>query len=206
MQNIVGWKKKHLTVAKVVPTEPAEPLVLFQTRLFDPMKQVKTNEVAALNQSRINIVRALRAAFGKNFIGGFIPNSYTVQHYPDLLTNENTARNKYFELVKRCLVVVFTRGLRQSIGWRLPELLAMSRCVVSEPLAYKLPVPLRENVNYLLFDEPDQCIEACKTLLNNSDLAQQMRKNNYDYYHRYVEASALIRNTLEAASKMMNSI
>ena len=190
-------------IYEVEPDEEAEPYILFQTRLFDPHRHPPTyfEENVNLNNFRVAVIQALKKAFGDKFIGGLIPNPYAVEHHSDLLTTQETSQQKYAELVRKCQVVVFTRGLRQSIGWRLPEYLAMSRCIVSEPLEYELPSPLQDGKNYLLFDSPDECVELCKRLLSDKSLVQDMRNDNFNYYMKYVRPASLIRNTIAAAKE-----
>ena len=185
----------------VPPQAPSEPLIMFQTRLFDPSLHVQHDEVDQINKYRVQIVSALRREFGKQFMGGLIPNGYTSKRYPELLTNCDTRQAEYFDLVKKCQIAVFTRGIRQSTGWRYAELLAMSRCIVSEPLAYELPAPLLEGLNCLYFSNPDECLAACYQILGNPTLAEQMRTANHEYFERNVRPSSLIRNTLNAAAR-----
>lgn len=75
----------------------------------------------------------------------------------------------------------------------------MSRCIVSEPLAYELPTLLTEGLNYLTFDTPEACVEACKGILDDPELAATMRRANYDYYQQHIAPGALIGRMLETA-------
>lgn len=193
-------------LVEIPPETKAEPLILYQTRLFEPSSDEYRDEVENLNITRVNLVRALKKEFGCRFRGGLIPNKQTEGKYNDLLTSEDTSREGFFKLNKACLIVVFTRGKRQSTGWRLPEHLAMSRCIVSQPLAYQLPDPLVDGKNYILFNNPDECISACYKILTNEDLAQQMRIDNFNYYQNYVKPSSLIRNTIEKAISVAKGI
>jgi spore maturation protein CgeB len=81
----------------------------------------------------------------------------------------------------------------------LPEYLASSRCIVTEPLKYQLPVLLEEGKNYLSFRTPEECVEACKKILSISQFATQMRYENYRYFLNEVEPSTRIFECLKTA-------
>jgi len=198
------WCSSNETPLIALLEQPAEDLVMFQTRLFDPVGRRYAHEVEALNEHRVQVVRALRQHFGERFAGGLWPEPYARERYPDLLTNQSTKRSDYLELVKSSKVVVFTRGLRQSNGWRLPEYLGYSRCIVSEPLAFKLPVPLEQGRNILYFENIQECLESCDRLLSDPQLAAKMRRANLQYFQENVSAGALARKILARAENFKN--
>jgi len=186
-------------IADVDPEVPSDALVLFQTRLFDPAAHYHSAETDEMNRYRAEIVKALKGSLGRKFVGGLYPDEYARRRFPDLLTDLPTDQAEYMALLTRCRIAVFSRGLRQSTGWRYPEFLRASRCIVSEPLAYELPEPLEQGVNHLTFDDPDQCVEACSKILGDEDFAARMRRANYEYYQANVKPSSIIMNTIETA-------
>jgi len=193
---------KALTASSmdIPPSTPAKQQVLYQTRLFDPAGSNNyVSYIEAMNSTRIEIVRALRKGLGAQFVGGLIPNKYTEETCPELMTTLPTSRAEYFGMVRDSAITVFSTGLRFSTGFRLPEFLAMSRCIVSEHLQYELPTPLKHGRNCVYFDTPDGCVAACEQLLSNPAKVAEMRANNYEYYHQYVKPSAIVWNSLEAA-------
>lgn len=192
-------RSKWRPLRRVSPDTPAPPRVLFQTRLFDPAKHVFSRETEELNAYRLEVLRALRRDLGTQFIGGLIPNEYARKKAPDLITMQPADRVSYLNLVKSARVAVFTRGIRQSTGWRLPEYLGMSRCIVTEPLEYEVPVGLTDGINHLSFDNPQECINACKRLLEDETLANRMRRANHEYFDRHLSAENVIARSLDAA-------
>jgi hypothetical protein len=186
----------------VDPEEPAEERILFQTRLWMPQEcpRISEGRLAVINKTRVNMVRSLRKAFGEQFSGGLIPTALAQQQYPDCcLPSGNAGRRNYFDLVKSCLICVTTAGLHESIGFKLPEYLAASRCIVTEPLKYRLPVPLEDGKHYLSFRTADECVTACERLLKDSQFANQMRRANHDYYLSEVEPAKLVYRCLHSA-------
>jgi len=196
---IRGNESAFTPMVEIEPQAPAEDLILFQTRLHKAYAPQYTDEVDKLNQVRIDVLRTLKREFGHRFIGGFIPNPIANELCPDLVTDNRFSRKAYFKLVKKCKVALFTRGIRQSIGWRLPEFLATSRCLVIEPLLYELPNPLEEELHALSFSNADSAVSACDRLLTDATFAQNMRAENFRYYENYVRPSALVKKTLLAS-------
>lgn len=171
------------------PEVEVRPLILFQVTVYDPQELSGRDpqEFKELMDTRADIVRVLREKFQERFVGGISPSPYAIEHYPDCITILPHDRRNYSSLVKKCLIGVMTTGLHDSIGWKLPEYLASSKCVVSEPLKHELPNALRENEHYIQFNSPDECVQACLKILNNHCFAENMRKANYDYYEREVK-------------------
>lgn len=187
---------------EVAASEPAEPCILFQTRAWVPPHGRDHDgsiaaEFAAVNDFRARTIRALRRAFPDRFVGGFAPTEFAKSTYPDCLTTMATGQDEFRRLVKESLITLTTSGLRGSIGWKVPEYLAASRCIVTEPLNFTLPVPLEEGVNLLTFETPEACVERCQRLLEDEKFAQQMRVNNELYYRRWVRPQALVAHCLD---------
>lgn len=179
------------TSFEISPSAPAEPLILFQTRLWTPHEMYSD-----VNDRRIEIVRALKSHFGRQFLGGIVRTPFARKYCPDCLSDEPTNKSGYLGLVRRSLIAVTTTGLHRSIGWRFPECLAASRCIVSEPLRYVLPVPPVEGEHYLVFDSAEQCIAACHRYLDEPDFARGVRERSFAYYEREVRPESIMGRCL----------
>ena len=179
------------------PDEPAEPLVLFQTRLWEPRPTDPGAE--AINAERVALVRTLRAAFGDRFLGGVIPTPFARAHFPDVITSLPFAMRAYPRLLRRPLVAVYSRGLLDSLAFKMSEYLAASRCIVAQPPKTTLPASLIAGRNFLPFETPDDCVARCEELLSRPDAAAAMRRSNWDYYQNSVEPSAHLGSILEQA-------
>ena len=200
--DLLGLKPMAVDDFVVEPGEPAESRVLLQTRLWTPEEcpRIGASQLKEINDMRVDTVRSLRKRFAGRFVGGLTPTAFARQRHPDLcLEAEDTRRRTYMDAVKKCLVCVTTTGLHGSIGFRLAEYLAASRCIVTEPLGYRLPVQLKEGPNYLTFRTPQECVEACERLLADPPSANRMRHENYRYYLDEVEPSALVQKCLSTA-------
>lgn len=180
------------------PDVPVDPLVVFQPRLWAE-DEVAAGEAAALNYDRVMMVRALKREFGPRFMGGIVATPYAKTHYPDDLTPHSSEYVDYLRFKKRCLVSVYTRGVEHSLAFKLGETFAASQCLVSVPLHYDLPAPLEQGTHYLEFANIDGCLDACRRLLNQPQLAQSMRRANHAYYRRQIEPAAHMAWVIDAA-------
>jgi hypothetical protein len=197
------WAKNRL-IAKTRDLEapPQRQLagtVLFQTRLWPREVAPRAPNLDGLNDSRAQLVRALRATFGERFRGGLIPTPLAREKHADCITDLPTSQAAYLQELKRAQVGVVTRGLHGSVPWKLAECIASSRCVVSESSVVELPEPLQSGINVLWFTDVDECLTSVDHLLSNPTAATEMQRANAIYYERFVRPDRLVLNTLKAA-------
>jgi hypothetical protein len=179
------------------PDQTAEPFILFQTRVWGPDES--DDNWIEVNEGRVSIIRALKRAFGSQFIGGLVPDKVALKYYPDCLTSLRTDQRSFIEMSRRSLIGIYTRGLHHSLSFKLPEDLAASKCIVSEPLRNQMPVPLEHEKHYLEYHSPEECVAACQRLLKDPELASEMRHNNFAYYQAEVKPSVHILKCLRHA-------
>lgn len=177
------------------PEEELERTVLFQTRVYEP-EEIQPDNPAEINEGRVRLVRELKKAFGPKFRGGLVPTAYAKENYPDAVSEQPTRQAQYIAWGKRSLVGVYTRGLFHSLAFKLPEYLAASKCVVSEPLRNALPAPLVAGEHYLEFRTAEECVEQCSRLLEDANLAKELRRAAWDYYRREVKPAAHVEGVL----------
>jgi len=180
------------------PDGGVERVILFQTRVWDPA-DIQPDIAEEVNGRRVQVVRALKAEFGPLFRGGLVPDAYACKHYPDAVTAEPSRRDLFIARSKRALIGIYTRGLHHSLAFKLPEYLASSKCIVSEPLRNQLADPLMPGLNYLEFDSIGKCVENCARLLADKDLVERMRQSNWEYYRAHVYPSGNLANCLDRA-------
>jgi hypothetical protein len=182
------------------PQESTEPTIVFQTRVWSPTEISENAD--EINGERLALVRALRRAFGSRFQGGLVPTAYAKEHYPEELSTHSPRHSQYAKWAKKHLIGINTRGLHHSIAFKLAEYLASSKCIVSCPLRNQLPVPLIEGQHYLSFRTPEECVDHCTSLLDNTQLAFQLRTEAWEYYRHEVEPAAHMRNSLTRSRAM----
>jgi hypothetical protein len=183
---------------ELAPEEPLQPVVLFQTRVWEPGES-RSDNLVEVNEGRATLVRLLRRAFGDRFWGGLVPTPYALRHYPDAICDKPSKRKHYIAMSKQALVGVYTRGLCHSIAFKLPEYLAASKAIVADGFRNELPAPLQEGTHYLGFREPAECVEQCARLLKSPGLTAAMRQANHRYYRQEVEPTAHLRKCLDLA-------
>jgi hypothetical protein len=169
--------------------------IVFQTRVWT-QADCSTEPIEPLNESRAALVRALRKSFPKHFRGGLIPTKLARELYPDALTTEPTRPAGYLAASRESLIGISTHGLHHSTPFKLPEYLAGSKCVVSEPLRNELPEALEDGREALWFRGIDECLAKCEELLRWPERARELRHNAWSYYQEQVAPAAHIRKCL----------
>jgi hypothetical protein len=178
------------------PSVPLQPEIFFQTRVWT-QADCETEPIEPLNESRVALARALRKNFPKHFRGGVIPTPLARERYPDALTTEPTRPSQYLAISRRSLIGISTRGLHHSVPFKLPEYLAGSKCVVSEPLRNELPEPLADGREVRFFHGVDECLAICDELLRRPERAHELRQGAWKYYRDHVAPAAHARKCLE---------
>jgi Glycosyl transferases group 1 len=180
---------------EVEPSVPLRPEIVFQTRVWT-QADCSTEAIEPLNESRVAMVRALRKSFPKHFRGGVIPTKLARNRYPDALTAEPTRPAGYLTASRESLIGISTRGLHHSTPFKLPEYLAGSKCVVSEPLRNALPDMLEGGRDLVWFRGVDECLAKCEELLRRPEQAGELRHNAWKYYQEHVAPAAHVRKCL----------
>jgi hypothetical protein len=196
--------RPRLSFCQDYPQLRQEPRILFMARTWDPGGSAgKSNfaKIQALNETRAECIRLLRAEFKERFFGGFHHDSYSRQHYPDCLVNEGhlTQKANYMKMLKQFPICIATTGLHGSIGWKFAEYIAFSKSIVSEPLTYFCSDDLQKDRNYLQFSSPLECVAAAHRLFNDEGLRMEMMMNNFQYYHAHLRPDVLVLKTLKKA-------
>jgi hypothetical protein len=177
------------------PERPAEPLILYQVRLWPP--RPGRPDLDPYIDQRVAVVRALKDAFGPRLLGGLLPTPFARANFPELITALPTGMRAWPRLVRRPLIGVYSEGLHRSVGYKMSEYLAASLAVVADRIDALLPQPLHEGRHYLGYQSSDECVAACSRLLSDPDAAQEMRERNWAYYCAGVEPAAQMRNLIE---------
>lgn len=182
------------------PDPEAPPKAIFLARAWQPLGP-DDDGFEALNEMRAGCIRALRAALGPDFLGGFARTELACRRYPDCVVGPGigTRRREYLRLLRGYPVCVSTTGLYGSIGWKFGEYVALSKAIASEPLVFEVPGPMAPGGNYLEFTTPESCVTAVVRLLADADLRARMMARNHGYYAEYGAPDALVGRILHAA-------
>lgn len=172
--------------------------VLFMTRLWETdAKRKEINEQREeINEMRVRTIKELKKKLGNRFFGGLFPNKKSKMH-PDLvLSRYETLKVNYINRLKSSTICIATTGLHDSIGWKMAEYVAASKCIVSEPLRYELPGNFNAGENYLEYTDARTLLLAVDKLMNDSVLRFNMQMNNYKYYNHYLRPDSLMLNVI----------
>ena len=187
----------------VHPDESTQKKIYFKTRVYDVNKaqtEYGYNQRVKVNEIRVGTIRALKKHFGRDFVGGLSHSSYACENYQDcLFPVPYHSHGQHIKKSQQYLININTAGLHRSVGWKFPEQMAASRCIVTEPVDIELPVPIEKGVHYLSFHSSQECVKACEQLLSDKNLSKSMRQNNYNYYKDNIEPSKLLKRCLNSA-------
>ena len=193
---------------RVADPEADDGKILFQTRLWEPATRTtslsakerwRADDRDAINQDRIDLIRALRAEFGDRFQGGLSPTDHALAVAPDLVLPVGRSNPAAFLRASRTArVCLTTRGLWNSNGWKLAEYFAQGCAVVCERPMHEAP-GLEEGRQYLGFSSVDEALEAVHRVDADTAGRSRLRAEARRYFDRYVEPSALVRRSLRVA-------
>jgi hypothetical protein len=200
-----GFLKDLRTMAGLPPPEAFENFepggrtgqVLFQTRVWAP--EPSTDDLPALNRERADLVRELKAAIPDAFVGGVMADAFSTANFSDVVTARSLHRAQYAAMTRRASIGVYSRGLHDSLAFKLSEYLASGLCVVSSPLKHELPEPLVAGRHYLPYQTAAECAQAVRWLLSHPDAARKMQSDNAEYYRTNLAPAACVSGALTRA-------
>lgn len=191
--NRPNWSRMHAP-----PRHDQPPRVLLMARLWNPDdlpqdERDKREERQRINQMRVDCIRALRKAFGAQFYGGLLPDEFARRLAPDAILESGcqAAPQEFIRRVREHPVCVTSVGLHGSNGFRLAELVALSRAIVTEPLRYRVPGDFAPGANYLEYTTPDECVAQVARLFDRPGERQALMERNWAYYQQWLRPDRL---------------
>jgi hypothetical protein len=179
------------------------PLIVFFARLWDPnqnalgMGDLAIQERRQINEMRSKCIYLLKEKFKDQFMGGLVPTPFAIQHHPEIVVSRKTVyKSHYLKMLHKASICISTSGLWSSNSWKLGEYVAAAKAIVAEKLRYMVPGDFLPNVNYLEFENPEQCVDRVDRLVNEPELIYKMMLNNLRYYHEHLRPDRLVWNTL----------
>jgi hypothetical protein len=179
------------------PDIQVDPMIVFQTRAWAPGSTSDDTEV--VNESRAQIIQALRKAFPNRFHGGFARTPFARQLYPELISPYPDQQGAYLDFCKRHLIGISSRGLHHSEPFKLAEYMAASMAIVSAPMRSALHAPIVDGVDFLEFRKAEECVAMCDRLLTNPALAAELRQASWQRYLSEVHPARQVENLMQRA-------
>lgn len=184
-----------------IPCYTEDPKVLFSVRLWPQdtdLSDELNRERLQINSMRVNIVRALKSRYGKNFYGGLYDNTAAREIAPELIIpSKLTSKNVYLDTLHKCDICIGTMGLHESIGGKTGEYVAAAKGIVLERLHYDVTGDFIEGKNYFSFETMEECLDAVERLYLNPDLLYRMKVENAIYYQKFLRPDRLVEQTLK---------
>ncbi len=185
-----------------LPRLDGAPRILLMARVWDPDRNPALKaERLEINAMRAECVRQLRKAFPSLFWGGLARDPHALKEYRDCVVPDDQISHKrsYVDLMHRSSICVATAGLRGSIGWKFAEDVAAAIAIVSEATRVSVPGTFGPPTNYLVFRDPQGCVECVGALVDSPARRFEMMRANVAYYHAFLRPDMLVWNALMTA-------
>ena len=195
-------------MSRPAPAPGDDPATLFMTRLWDPAKYENyclsdAAELQAMNELRAACIRALRRELGPRFEGGVQRTPFSLREYGDIVlpTEAEGRRRPFIGQVRAHPICVTTAGPHRSNGFKFAEYVAMSRCIVAEPVATEIPGNFAEPRNYLTFATPSACVQRVLQLVDDRALRASQMQANRRYFQAWMEPERLARKLIDTVAE-----
>lgn len=155
-------------------------------------------EIRMMNQFRAELIVALRKAFGPRFIGGFRKIGPSFQRYPYAIEDRELTNDEYVQTLARSNLSVYTNGKWGCFSWRFAEVLAASKCIVSEIIPNDAGIPLDENVGVVQRSSLESMVDTLLQFDCDPNRTLEYAHRVQRYYSEYVKPQACMRRLIEA--------
>ena len=154
------------------------------------------------NQLRANFIRACHSAAGLRFEGGLTPRGTTCG-FSDVLFSARVPGHEYVARVKQSLVVFNTPAVKDCLGSKLGEFLALGKAIITTPMQRELPSPLQHGVHVHYVDGSVEAITAAIALLRR-DAGYRMRLERAarQYYETYLAPRQVLSRIIRQADQL----
>lgn len=182
-------------ISQLINTSESNQLnIFYQVRCFPGIIE---NHVKKINNQRAYLIRALKKNFDSFFYGGLVPDEVAHTLYKDCVTNLPTNPVEYLKLMNESSICIYTNGLRGSPARKISEYMAKSKCIVAEKFEAQLPVPIRNGVEVMFFETPEECVSICEKLLNDEEKVKLLSANAKSYFDNNIYPTKNVKRILE---------
>ncbi|WP_027136905.1 hypothetical protein [Gaetbulibacter saemankumensis] len=188
-QRLNQAKSEHLFNEYHVPDNTN---IFYQKRFF---KQVNSQDIKDVHGQRVRVIRLLKQHFPKYFKGGLKRDVYVAKAYNDCFSNIGSEQ-EFIEASRASGISVYTRGIAQSVGWSLPELMAQSRCIVAEKITNTLPFNLIEGKDILFFENETNLISILEQLIRDKEQVKRIGSHARKTFETYMSTDVFFENAL----------
>ncbi len=149
-----------------------------------------------MNEERAELILALRKALGDRFVGGFRRSETAVAKYPDAVETRPLSHDAYIAMVHASPLAVYTNGKWGCFSWRLPELFATSKCIVSLPIPCDAGTALDASVGVHQCPDVAAVVDKLRELDANPDTVRESSRRAWHYYSTQMRPIARMRRLL----------
>ena len=151
------------------------------------------------NPERAEFMRAAKAAFGKGFDGGFVPEGRSAQAeiYADLLLDRKVPSDEWISRTQLSAVAFNNPAVWGCLGWKLAQYMALGKAIISTPIENLLPEPLRHGSNVHFVSEIDEIPAALSLITTDCEYRRRLEIGSRKYWDLYLSPVATARRILD---------
>ena len=146
------------------------------------------------NNYRMTFIKYCKSMESIEFEGGFAPQiNNKASGYDEYKISRRYGIAEYIEKTKRSMIVFNTPAVKDCLGWKLGEYLALGKAIISTPLVREMPAKLIHGKHVHFTDGSEESIyEAIKLILNDQEYRKTLEINAREYYLEYLKPERVI--------------
>jgi hypothetical protein len=157
--------------------------IFYQKRCFP---NEPNDDIKAIHLQRYNIVKLLKKHFNNIFEGGLSDSEIVREKFLDARTNLSSNPSKFLKKMNECDIVIYTRGISDSIGYTLPEAFSQNKVVISEQIKNNLPFDILNEKEVLFFNDDKSMLKAIESVINDDKMFNKLKGSGREYFEKYI--------------------
>lgn len=174
----------------------SQPSILFNPSCWDESEGV---EIQRMNESRAQLIVALRETFGERFVGGFRNYGPSVGRYPEAIEPSPMSHEAYSKILQASPITVYVNGKWNCFSWRLLENFAAAKCMVSERIVNQADFALDESAGIIQCDSIRSIVERLQELSASPQQMQELSARSHRTYLERMRPAVRMRRLLAEA-------
>lgn len=171
------------------------PLAFFNPTFWP----VTSDAIFEVNRYRATVITGLRKALGKKFAGGFRRGNRVEEFFPEAVEDRHYSHDDYVQFVKLCPVSIYTNGLSECFSWRLIEIMAAGKAILSERIANELTF---QTAGIEQFDSAHELVDAMSELAKNPAQIAAMSEATWKTYSEQLSPQIRMKWWIEEALQL----
>lgn len=169
------------------------PLVFFNPTCWKELDE----ETRDINRLRARAIVLMRELLGNRFAGGFRRSELAETCYPEALEDRHYSHHDYLEFLHKAPIALYTNGLGGCFSWRLIEVFASSKCIVSERIANDPGYPIDEQAGIIQCDTAEEIAAVVNRLQRDPERILEVQRRARQTYETHMRPAECMRHLLD---------